>query len=372
MVRQLVHRGANIESRDCRGCTPLLWAAQHADVVVARILIEGGADVESRDNEGYTPIFWATRYGKTAVVRRLVDSGASIESRDSECCTPLLLAARTGKEAVVRAVMEKGANIEATDNEGCTPLLLAARFGKTAVVRTLIANGANIESTDKMGCTPLMFATLYQDDVVMRLLSGTASIKTPSLQPSTVRGQASPRRNKQSTSRTPGPRDPVLSISDADISISKQKPGYRQSSDTKCKPAYSPKPSKGSSSISKNLVKGHEEHIQDCVLRFTTLWLQRRFRYLRQVGIEAGGHDPTSSFPFELIESKKRKKGDQHVEDNSPDNDDYFEQGGFKQRNGMQAEQLGYACPYFKYNPTKYKAWRSCTGPGWPSINRLK
>lgn len=30
------------------------------------------------------------------------------------------------------------------------------------------------------------------------------------------------------------------------------------------------------------------------------------------------------------------------------------------------------ACPYFKNNPQVYSQWRSCPGPGWDSVNRLK
>lgn len=30
------------------------------------------------------------------------------------------------------------------------------------------------------------------------------------------------------------------------------------------------------------------------------------------------------------------------------------------------------ACPYFKRNPSKYVTERSCSGPGWSSVHRLK
>ncbi|KAK3984057.1 hypothetical protein QBC44DRAFT_226611, partial [Cladorrhinum sp. PSN332] len=29
-------------------------------------------------------------------------------------------------------------------------------------------------------------------------------------------------------------------------------------------------------------------------------------------------------------------------------------------------------CPYFKYNPGRYRMERNCRGPGWPSIHRAK
>ena len=30
------------------------------------------------------------------------------------------------------------------------------------------------------------------------------------------------------------------------------------------------------------------------------------------------------------------------------------------------------ACPYFKRNPRKYQRFRSCPGPGWDTVHRLK
>ncbi|KAI8965184.1 hypothetical protein F5Y11DRAFT_313199 [Daldinia sp. FL1419] len=35
-----------------------------------------------------------------------------------------------------------------------------------------------------------------------------------------------------------------------------------------------------------------------------------------------------------------------------------------------QAEK--FACPYFKYCPSKYKEWRTCPSPGWPDVHRVK
>lgn len=45
-----------------------------------------------------------------------------------------------------------------------------------------------------------------------------------------------------------------------------------------------------------------------------------------------------------------------------------------KSHKGKEAALPSLACPYFKYDPTKYvgKDWRNCCGPGWPSVHRMK
>lgn len=40
----------------------------------------------------------------------------------------------------------------------------------------------------------------------------------------------------------------------------------------------------------------------------------------------------------------------------------------------LQQEGLGkrFACPYYKKDPEKYKSWRTCPGPGWQTVHRMK
>ena len=40
--------------------------------------------------------------------------------------------------------------------------------------------------------------------------------------------------------------------------------------------------------------------------------------------------------------------------------------------NSEDGHSLKYACPYFKRNPQRYKQRRSCAGPGWSDISRIK
>lgn len=40
--------------------------------------------------------------------------------------------------------------------------------------------------------------------------------------------------------------------------------------------------------------------------------------------------------------------------------------------NSEDSHSPKYACPYFKRNPQKYKQRRSCAGPGWPNVYRIK
>ncbi|KAI9693667.1 MAG: hypothetical protein M1822_002938 [Bathelium mastoideum] len=43
-----------------------------------------------------------------------------------------------------------------------------------------------------------------------------------------------------------------------------------------------------------------------------------------------------------------------------------------EQRQSKDSTIQRFACPYFKREPERYRTWRTCAGPGWNSISRLK
>ena len=64
------------------GQTPLSWAAQNGHEAVVKLLLEKGADVESKSSNGRTPLSWAAENGHEAVVKLLLEKGADVESKD--------------------------------------------------------------------------------------------------------------------------------------------------------------------------------------------------------------------------------------------------------------------------------------------------
>ncbi|OTA53950.1 hypothetical protein K449DRAFT_203041 [Hypoxylon sp. EC38] len=72
--------------------------------------------------------------------------------------------------------------------------------------------------------------------------------------------------------------------------------------------------------------------------------------------------------------AKKRKLADRGNDDGGEDDGDDMRDSRPADRidKGKRRELPKFACPYFKYNPAKYKEWRGCPGPGWPDVHRVK
>ena len=71
MVKLLVEKGADIDSIDTEGRTPLLRAVRSGHEAVVKLLIEKGASVHSKDKEGRTPLWWAAENKHKATVKLL-------------------------------------------------------------------------------------------------------------------------------------------------------------------------------------------------------------------------------------------------------------------------------------------------------------
>lgn len=178
VVRLLSENGADLETKDKYGNTPLCNAARRRREAVVRVLLKKGADTEATDKKGETVLSKVVSaivkppFNKNyeAVVRLLAENGANLEARCQFGMTSLYPLAANGIEAIVRILLEKGAHIEARNKDGTTSLSQAARNGHEAVVRLLLENGADLEARDNRGLSVLSRAAEKGQTAIVELL----------------------------------------------------------------------------------------------------------------------------------------------------------------------------------------------------------
>jgi ankyrin repeat protein len=92
VVRLLIDRGADLQTRDEEGRTALHWAATCWFRAIARLLIDRGADLQAQDQQGNTPLHWALENGRVATARLLIDREADIGIKNNQGMTALQVA----------------------------------------------------------------------------------------------------------------------------------------------------------------------------------------------------------------------------------------------------------------------------------------
>ena len=158
----LIDAGADIETKDDMGRSPLHWACRSGSLAISKMLVKAGAGVCVTDNERDTCLTLAAYFGHTETVRYLVSfPELDVNHKDTDGHTALFLAADQNHPDVAKVLIDAEADIEATGEKGRSPLLVASKAGSLATVRMLVKAGADVSGTDNNGSTCLMFAAYF-------------------------------------------------------------------------------------------------------------------------------------------------------------------------------------------------------------------
>lgn len=163
-IRRLAQAGADLNTRDGNGRTPLHVAAFQGHGATARALIAVGADPSLLDNQRYDAVTIAAVRDDVPTLKALLAAGASAKLITSVYDgTALIAAAHLGHDGIVRELIRAGAPLDHVNNLGWTALIEAVVLGDggarhTETVRALLEAGADARIPDRNGATPLQLA----------------------------------------------------------------------------------------------------------------------------------------------------------------------------------------------------------------------
>jgi ankyrin repeat protein len=170
--------GAEINSKQSDGTTPLHWAAHNNDAGQVERLLKAGADPNAVNDYGSTPLSEAAITGNPAIIRALLTAGAKADSANGDGETALMVIARSSNLESAQLLLEHGANVNAVERfRGQTALMRAAAQSQPAMVKLLVSRGADVNARSEVnnwerqvtgepravhrpsgGLTPLLFA----------------------------------------------------------------------------------------------------------------------------------------------------------------------------------------------------------------------
>ncbi len=169
-VTKLLAGGADVNTRDSRGNTPLMYASAVGSPDMMRNLLAAGADAKAKNSFESTALLWCT--SDLAKVRLLLDKGADVNARTKQGFSPLFIAAaHDGNVDVIRLLLERGADAKAPSPAGATgALMMSARANDTASAKLLLENGALAKAKGLAGFTALISAAGYGNTELVKLL----------------------------------------------------------------------------------------------------------------------------------------------------------------------------------------------------------
>ena len=197
IVQVLLEYGADADARNADGQTPLHRVPQWeyyfdngAEVVLQLLKHTKGLDVNTRDKSQETPLHLASYYLSDDVVEVLLDHGALVNAENIRRQIPLHQLVLGNHKCRIRKpnetrglgrweikvvhtaqlLLERGAGVNAQDERLETPLHLASRLRLHEMARILLKHGANVDMKNSEGLTALQLASGRKGKAMRRLL----------------------------------------------------------------------------------------------------------------------------------------------------------------------------------------------------------
>lgn len=89
----------------------LFIAVRNGTMGIVLSLINAGADIDSLDASGNSPLHLAVRFRRATVLETLISHGANINARNSDNMTALEIAVRAQDEDIVNILLLSGADL---------------------------------------------------------------------------------------------------------------------------------------------------------------------------------------------------------------------------------------------------------------------
>lgn len=188
IVKALLSKGADVHATTNNIAekiidVPVAWhAAALGSAETLRLILQAGAEPNTQDGKGISPLMAAAYLGNTETISVLIGAKADLEARDRKERTALMWAADGGRYEAARLLLDAGAKIEALGEQKASPLMYAAQHGYDDVLALLVERGADLNWKAEPGLTALDLAKQNNQELTIRLLENGGRQDPPVLE----------------------------------------------------------------------------------------------------------------------------------------------------------------------------------------------
>ena len=108
IIGLLLSRGFEVDSRDEKCTTPLMYTALNGHEGAFQMLIQNGADPSLKSNKGFSLLHSAAHGGNTSIINKLLSLGLDVDLKDLYGKTPLIIAIEKNNSDAVKLLLSKG------------------------------------------------------------------------------------------------------------------------------------------------------------------------------------------------------------------------------------------------------------------------
>jgi ankyrin repeat protein len=176
LVKRLIDKGVDVNTKNSHGLTPLVVSANNGFADLAAMLLDMGADVNATTNGGDSALMTSSWYGHISIVRMLLAKGAVVNIVNKHGNTALIIASMNGRTEIAEMLIDKGADVNARNIKGYNALKLASLNGNYDTAELLKQHGAEEPAGEIEAVNESVFKHLSGDEVRARKRENPAAI----------------------------------------------------------------------------------------------------------------------------------------------------------------------------------------------------
>ncbi|KAI4153398.1 MAG: hypothetical protein L6R39_001578 [Caloplaca ligustica] len=187
-AKNLLAKGAYVNTQDSDGVMPLFLAVKKQNYELAELFLSYKADVnkgrKSADLSLLSPLIFALQYDGIEFIKLHLDHGAKLNLPCSEGITPLHLAVKRKDIGIVNALLDRGADVNAeSERTPATAIGMAIDQASFDIIIALVEHGSDVNQEVSKKETPVPHTIRKGElNIVKYLLQSGAHVDTHTLQ----------------------------------------------------------------------------------------------------------------------------------------------------------------------------------------------
>ena len=155
-IHYLIKIGADLNTSNFLGETPLFVATTFNQIDIAKLLILNQALVDKANFHNETPLMVAIQRENLDMIKMLCAFGANVDAKTSQHKTPLMFAAETGifkerqKDIIEYIIKRSNFNVDLPDFDRRTALMYASKANNLEAIKILLTHYADRRSRASM------------------------------------------------------------------------------------------------------------------------------------------------------------------------------------------------------------------------------
>ncbi|KMQ50171.1 hypothetical protein CHISP_2941 [Chitinispirillum alkaliphilum] len=167
-VRKLIESGADIQTPNHNGLTPLILSSQKGYYTITQLLISADAELEHKYREENRPemsaLMYAALNGNEKCFKLLIDAGADTYISQAVKPSILFLAASGKNKEIIDLILDMDVDIAAEIDRDQSAITVASSSGHYSLVKALLEHGADPNSNHPEGCCPPLMEASFNGD----------------------------------------------------------------------------------------------------------------------------------------------------------------------------------------------------------------